>query len=156
MPALKPGFTRARVRGRCRHYHDQLVANGVENYSYEQCWHDYRFNIWRALISLLAMGPSIESQHKASKGMFAEKPTKGDEQLRTMYDKLNERIIAALIDHDWLNLVLEGARQPHVPSRCLPALCDAISSHSPREVVSAGSTYCGVCTPCARCIPICF
>ena len=39
--------------------------------------------------------------------MFAEKPSKGDQQLREMYEKLNERIIAALLDHKWFDLAIE-------------------------------------------------
>ena len=39
--------------------------------------------------------------------------------IKEMYEKLNERCIAALLDHKWLDLVLEG------------------------------DTYCGVCSCCA-------
>lgn len=44
----------------------------------------------------------------SGKGIFAPNPTKADMQLRIMYEKLNERCVQALLDHEWLNLVLEG------------------------------------------------
>ena len=102
-------------------YHASLVANGVDAaaYTYDRCWFDYKFNVWKALISILAMGPNIEQMWRRKKGIFAEKPSKGDAMLKDMYEKLNERCIAALLDHKWLDLVLEG------------------------------DTYCGVCSCCA-------
>ena len=92
-----------------KHYHEVLIANGVDlrSFPYERCWRDYKFNFWRTLIAVLAMGPSIEKDHKNRTGMFAEKPSKGDQQLREMYEKLNERIIAALLDHKWFDLAIE-------------------------------------------------
>lgn len=95
-------------------YHDVLTANGVEKegpggYDWERCWKDYRFNLWRALLSVMTIGPSLESQHRKGKGIFAEKPTKADASLREMYDKINERVVAALLDHKWLEMVMEGS-----------------------------------------------
>jgi hypothetical protein len=40
-------------------------------------------------------------------------------RLHGRYDKLNERIVAALIDHQWLELIMEG------PQSC--GLCSCIS-----------------------------
>jgi hypothetical protein len=54
-------------------------------------WRRYRLNTWRALISILAMGPSLAQQHSHSTGIFAAEPTKANAQLRVMYEKLNER-----------------------------------------------------------------
>ena len=80
-----------------QHYHECLEANGVTGYSLERCWRDYKLNLWRPLISVCAIAPSIEAAHRNGTGLFAQTPTKGDRQLRQMYDKLNERIVAAAI-----------------------------------------------------------
>ena len=51
---------------------------------YERCWRDYKFNFWRTLIAVLAMGPSIEQQHRTKSGIFAEKPTASDKAQKEM------------------------------------------------------------------------
>jgi len=91
----------------------------VELLPHEGCWcakassprrYSYRFNLWRTFISLAAMGPNIEHQQRTGKGMFAEHPTEGDKSLRDMYEKLNERTVAALIDHDWISMAKEQSQ----------------------------------------------
>ena len=100
---------RAHEESVVKHYYEVLCANGVDpkTFPYERCWRDYKFNFWRTLIAVLAMGPSIEQQHRTGTGIFSEKPTDGEKQQREMYEKLNERIIAALIDHNWIDLAKE-------------------------------------------------
>ena len=44
------------------------------------------------------------------KGMFAEHPTEGDRSLKVMYEKLNERTVAALVDHDWISMAKEQSQ----------------------------------------------
>jgi len=112
---------RKHERAVVEHYHATLLANGVDpdTYSLERCWKDYRFNFWRAFISLLAMGPSVEHQHRTGTGIFAEHPTKADQQMREMYEKLNERIVAALLDHDWLAMAQEQSMNCGLCS-CIP------------------------------------
>lgn len=39
---LDPELRRKHERELVRHYHSELVKNGVKGYSYEQCWNDYR------------------------------------------------------------------------------------------------------------------
>ena len=109
-----------------RAYHAALIANGVDEaaFPWERCWRDYRFNLWRALLAVMTIAPSLEHQHKTGTGIFSEKPTKGDATLREMYDKLNERCVAALLDHDWLSLVLEGT-ETCVSCGCVP-FCNTI------------------------------
>jgi len=94
------------------YYYEMLKANGVdgEAYTWERCKRDYRFNLWRALVSICAMGPSIDAAHRTGVGIFAEKPTEGDMQLRQMYDKLNERVVAAMVDNDWISLVADSSQ----------------------------------------------
>lgn len=108
--SLEPEVRRAMERQIVEHYQACLVANGVTSYTRERAWNDYVLNLWRPLISVCAIAPSIESDHKQGVGLFAEKPTQADEQMRQMYDKLNERIVSALLDHKWLDRILEGSQ----------------------------------------------
>ena len=39
---LDPELRRKNERELVKHYHSELVKNGVKGYSYEQCWNDYR------------------------------------------------------------------------------------------------------------------
>jgi len=89
-------------------YHSKLIEGGVKDYSFEQCWRDYRFNLWRPFINLLTIVPSFAKQKKTRTGMFSPNPTKADKQMFDMYERFNERLVAALVDHDWLELLLEG------------------------------------------------
>ena len=107
--SLEVDVRRAHEKAVVEHYYEVLINNGVDKaaFPYERCWHDYKFNFWRTLIAVLAMGPSIEQQHRSGTGIFAEKPSKGEQQMREMYEKLNERIITALLDHEWIALAQE-------------------------------------------------
>jgi hypothetical protein len=80
----------------------------VSDYSFEQCWRDYRFNLWRPFINLCAIVPSFAKQKKRQTGMFAPSPTPTDKKLFDMYERFNERLVAALVDHKWDELLLEG------------------------------------------------
>lgn len=102
-----------------RHYHQRLVEHGVADYSFEQAWLDYRFNLWRPSINLLAVVRSFASDKRRKRGMFADQPTKTDKALRDMYEKFNERLVAALVDHKWLDLLLEGDATCG-PCGCMP------------------------------------
>ena len=108
--SLEPEVRRRVEKDLVEHYHACLVANGVTNYSAERAWSDYVLNLWRPLISVCAIAPSIEVAHRHGTGLFAEKPTEGDAQMRLMYEKLNERIVAALTDHHWLDRILQGSQ----------------------------------------------
>ena len=46
------------------HYHRKLLERGVTGYSFEQAWHDYRFNLWRPFINLMAILPSFTKQKR--------------------------------------------------------------------------------------------
>ena len=112
---------RAHEKAVVAHYHEVLLANGVSPtaYPYERCWFDYRFNFWRTLIAVLTMGPNLEKQHKSGTGIFGPSPSEGEQQQRVMYEKLNERIITALLDHEWISLAQEQRTFRGVCS-CLP------------------------------------
>jgi len=94
------------VRRQCelqlvRHYHASLLEFGVTGYSFEQCWRDFQFQLFRSMVSLLTITPSFAKQRKERKGMFAPSPTEGDIKLYNMYLQLNKRLATALTDHKW-------------------------------------------------------
>ena len=68
------------------YYHQKLVDLGVGGYSFEQCWYDYRFNLWRPFLSFLAVCPSIAKQKRRRMGIFAPEPTKADAKQKLMCD----------------------------------------------------------------------
>jgi hypothetical protein len=92
-------------------YHDALLAHGVTGYDYERCWHDYRFNMWRALLSLCAMGPGLNKQRRRKVGPFAEAPTAEEAKERRTYEELVGRAVTAMVEHKWLDLLLEESEQ---------------------------------------------
>ena len=47
-------------------------------------------------------------QKKARTGMWAERPTAADTKLKEMYDKYHPRLVAALTDHAWDQLLSES------------------------------------------------
>ena len=93
------------------HYHASLVANGVDplRYTYERCLHDYRFNTWRALLSVCAMAPALLKDFRGKRGVFAPEArmTEEERKTRATYEALNTRCVAALQDHKWLELLIE-------------------------------------------------
>ncbi|KAL1522344.1 hypothetical protein AB1Y20_017336 [Prymnesium parvum] len=83
------------------HYHSCLITFGVDerSYPYAQCWRDYRFNMWRGLLSLCAMAPGLRKRMM--------KKTIGDDEMH-LYEELCRRCITAMQDQCWLDLVQEG------------------------------------------------
>ena len=108
-----------------RHYHASLVQNGVDgaSYPFERCWHDYRFNMWRALLSVCAIGPVFLKQKRSRTGMFApdESISDEDKKQKRIFEELNTRCVAALQDHKWLELLIEESG----PQSC--GLCSGFS-----------------------------
>ena len=124
--SLDVGVRRALEGDLLRHYYATLVANGVDatTYPYERCWHDYKFNLWRALLSVCAMAPGLLSQKKRRTGMFSADPkamSEAERKEKALYEQLNERCVAALLDHKWLELLLEESGAPSC------GLCSCIS-----------------------------
>ena len=66
------------------YYHQKLLDLGVGGYSFEQCWYDYRFNLWRPFLSFLAVCPSIAKQKRRRTGIFAPSPTNADAKQKLM------------------------------------------------------------------------
>ena len=77
-----------------RTYHAELLAAGVpSSYTWEQCWRDYRLQLWWPLVQLLTLTPTWAKQKKARTGMWAERPTDADTKLKEMYDKYHPRLV---------------------------------------------------------------
>jgi hypothetical protein len=98
---------RQHERALIRRYHEQLVAHGVTDYSFDLCWHDYRMQIWLAFVQLIAQAPDFLKQRKARTGMFAQSPTEANATLLAMYKSQNTRCAEALHDHDWIAMVAD-------------------------------------------------
>jgi hypothetical protein len=80
---------RAGEKGIVDRYHRRLVELGVDNYSVEQCWDDYRYGLFQ--------GPFITVL-----GAFVAQPTmRGDE----MFTVMAERSAAAITDLDAMSLL---------------------------------------------------
>ncbi|WP_168214790.1 phosphotransferase [Mycolicibacterium sp. ELW1] len=80
---------RAGEKGIVDRYHRRLVELGVDNYSAEQCWEDYRYGLFQ--------GPFITVL-----GAFVAQPTmRGDE----MFTVMAERSAAAITDLDAMSLL---------------------------------------------------
>ena len=55
--SLRPGERKARETELIKMYHDILVEGGVTNYSYDQCWQDYRISsLFCWLYTVIALG----------------------------------------------------------------------------------------------------
>ena len=89
------------------HYHKCLVEYGVTGYSWEQCWRDFEFQLFRPFFALLTIAPSFARQRRARTGMFSPNPTEGDRKLYAMYKEINTRLASALIDHKFVDRVDE-------------------------------------------------
>ena len=89
------------------HYHRSLVEFGVQGYSWEQCWRDFEFQIFRPFFSLLTIAPSLARQRHRRSGMFSAHRSEGEQKLYDMYKEINARIASALIDHKFVERVDE-------------------------------------------------
>mmetsp|Transcript_30928 Transcript_30928/g.82010 ORF Transcript_30928/g.82010 Transcript_30928/m.82010 type:complete len:544 (+) Transcript_30928:100-1731(+) len=97
-----PKVRRAHEEAIVRHYHRCLLEYGVKDFSWEQCWKDYKFQFMRVLIKILHVAPSFVRERKNREGMFSQMPNKGDQKLLAMYKEMNTRLAAALNDHNWV------------------------------------------------------
>ena len=104
---VEPDARRKHEADLLRVYYDALVAGGVRaaDYPWERCWEDYRLQLWRPFVALLILAPSFEKEARDGAGMFAPHPTPADERTRAMYERFNERLVTALIDHNWVDLL---------------------------------------------------
>ena len=85
-PACRTTSARRHERALVAAYHDALVAHGVDSYSPEQCWDDYRIGLFQGpLITVLG-------------AMYATRTERGDE----MFVAMTERCCRAIRDADAL------------------------------------------------------
>ena len=76
-------------RGLVAAYHDALIGYGVDDYSLDQCWDDYRYGLFQGpLITVLG-------------AMYATRTDRGDE----MFVAMTERCCAAIRESDALALL---------------------------------------------------
>ena len=61
----------------------------------------------------------VGEERRSATGMFAAEKDGFNTKLAAMYAKYNERVVAALTDHEWLDMLLEGAATCG-PCSCLP------------------------------------
>jgi hypothetical protein len=78
---LLPELRREHEQRLARRYHTRLLANGVTGYSWERCWHDYRFTAAHGFI-MGVVGAAIAT------------PTeRGDKMLSTMINRHSGQVI---------------------------------------------------------------
>ena len=100
---------------------------------YERCWRDYKFNFWRTLIAVLAMGPSIEQQHRTKSGIFAEKPTASDKAQKALAVAV-DTAQAAIDDIQQKASTLKDKSVEACAGRCALAYSwHRVSSHRPAK-----------------------
>jgi hypothetical protein len=80
---------RSHERALIRHYHQALLAHGVEDYSWESCWREYRLNAIAGLV--IGLNASVH----------VKRTTRGDEMFMTMA----RRHGAHILDSDSLALI---------------------------------------------------
>lgn len=110
---LEPDVRRSLERDLLGRYHATLVSFGVENYSFDLCWHDYKMNIFMAFVQIVTQAPDFVKMRQAHAGMFAhtDQIDEGSKTLLKMYAAQNRRCAEALRDHDWISMVAEKPKQ---------------------------------------------
>ena len=93
---MRPEVRRVHERSLVGYYHKCLLEFGVPDYTKEQCWRDFQFQLFRPFFSLLTIAPSFARQRKKRVGMFSANPSEGDKKLYDMYHQINARPAAAL------------------------------------------------------------
>ena len=104
---MRPDVRRAHELDLVMHYHRCLLEFGVQGYTWDQCWKDFEFQIFRPFFSLLTIAPSLARQRHKRSGMFSEHRSEGDQKLYDMYKEINLRIASALMDHKFVERVDE-------------------------------------------------
>ncbi|MFL6156551.1 MAG: phosphotransferase, partial [Marmoricola sp.] len=79
-----------------RAYHDELLANGVQNFSWETCWTEYRRLTFLALVMVFVPA------------MVVVRTDRGDEMFMVLFDRVCQQIL----DLDSLSLLPEPGTKP--------------------------------------------
>lgn len=94
--ALTPDLRRAHEEQLLRGYHEALVTSGVQNFSWEQCWNEYRRQVFWGLTMVVAAS------------MVVGQTERGDD----MFMALFERVCEQILDLDSLELLPEPGAKP--------------------------------------------
>jgi hypothetical protein len=54
-----------------RAYYQTVCAGGVDGYSFDQCWEDYRLGIFRPLHRLVVAGAGLDFSSERASALFA-------------------------------------------------------------------------------------
>ena len=117
---LEPEVRRRHEEALLRRYHAGLQQGGVNTalYPFERCWEDYRLNMWRAYINIAYVTMSrFDVMRKKGTGAFAAEPDEGSRKELATYEARNRRLVAALVDLKFDELLAEG------PESCGPCSC---------------------------------
>jgi len=117
---LEPEVRRRHEEPLLRRYHAGLRQGGVNTalYPFERCWEDYRLNMWRAYINIAYVTMSrFDVMRKKGTGAFAAEPDEGSRKELATYEARNRRLVAALVDLKFDELLAEG------PESCGPCSC---------------------------------
>jgi hypothetical protein len=117
---LEPEVRRRHEEALLRRYHAGLLQGGVDPalYPFERCWEDFRFNMWRAYINIAYVTLSrFDVMRKKGTGAFAASPDEGSRKELATYEARNRRLVAALVDLKFDELLAEG------PESCGPCSC---------------------------------
>ena len=115
---LEPEVRRKHEQELVRRYHATLLENGVQGYAFERCWDDYRVNMWRAYINIAYVTMSrFDAMRKARTGVFSATPSEGDRKELATYQARNRRLVAAMVELKFDELLEEG------PESCGPCSC---------------------------------
>lgn len=117
---LDPAVRRQHEQALVRRYHAGLIEGGVNatEYPFERCWEDYRFNLWRAYINVgYVASTRFDAMKKSRTGIFAASPSEADRKELATHSARNSRLVAALVDLKFDELIEEG------PATCGPCSC---------------------------------
>src|SRR5581483_9522165 len=82
-------------------YYDELVANGVTSLSWEQCWEQYRLQVFHGILMVVAAS------------MIVERTERGDNMFMTCLERNAQQIL----DLEALSLLPEPSSEPPQPLR---------------------------------------
>jgi hypothetical protein len=78
--SMKPADRRDHERHLIKEYHDALVAYGIDDYSFDRCWHDYRYYSFSGLI-MAVIASMIVGQSERGDDMFEVMATRSAQQV---------------------------------------------------------------------------
>lgn len=90
-------------------YHDVLLSHGIKDYTFEQCYSDYKFCTLLCLLNFLGVvGMKYKSMIPDKKGPFADNPGPEAFHERMKFNTWTTRVTAALEDASWLEFLQDA------------------------------------------------